>query len=109
MKALVYTNTRTVEYQEQSDPVIRDGEVRVNITAVGICGSDMHAYLGHNPRRVREPVQLACSRFWRWLRSVFHTLRWPKPMTCAARKRRRHRIAGSLTQSPHHCGNPPSI
>jgi 2-desacetyl-2-hydroxyethyl bacteriochlorophyllide A dehydrogenase len=52
MKALVYVGTQKMEYQEQPNPAKRAGEVQVNITAVGICGSDMHAYLGHDPRRV---------------------------------------------------------
>ena len=52
MKALVYTDTQKVEYTEQPDPVCGPGEVLVNIEAAGICGSDMHAFLGHDPRRV---------------------------------------------------------
>ena len=31
---------------------LADDEVRLRIDAVGICGSDMHAYHGHDPRRV---------------------------------------------------------
>ena len=34
-----------------ADPVPGDGEDVVRIGAVGICGSDMHAYLGHDARR----------------------------------------------------------
>ncbi len=52
MKALVYTGTRQVEYRPQPDPHLADGEVVLQIDAVGICGSDMHAYHGHDPRRV---------------------------------------------------------
>ena len=52
MQALVYTATKVVEIQEVAEPAPGDGEVVVNITAVGICGSDMHAYLGHDERRV---------------------------------------------------------
>jgi alcohol dehydrogenase len=32
--------------------VLADGEVVLKIDAVGICGSDLHAYHGHDPRRV---------------------------------------------------------
>ena len=52
MKALVYTGTRQVEYRDEPDPRLAPGEVVLRIDAVGICGSDMHAYHGHDPRRV---------------------------------------------------------
>ena len=52
MKALVYTDTRQVTLREEPAPRAGDGDVVVRIDAVGICGSDMHAYLGHDPRRV---------------------------------------------------------
>ena len=51
MKALVYTNVETLAYHDVPDPVPRDGEVLIRILASGICGSDMHAYLGHDERR----------------------------------------------------------
>jgi len=52
MKALVYTGTQQVEYREEPDPRLAAGEVVLRVDAVGICGSDMHAYHGHDPRRV---------------------------------------------------------
>ncbi len=52
MQALIYTDPRTVEIRDTEEPAQRDGDVIVDIDAVGICGSDMHAYLGHDPRRV---------------------------------------------------------
>ena len=52
MKALVYTDTLKMEYREESDRSPRPGEVVIRIEAVGICGSDMHAYHGHDERRV---------------------------------------------------------
>lgn len=52
MKALVYTAPNQVVYREEPDPVPAPGEVLIEIDAVGICGSDMHAYHGHDPRRV---------------------------------------------------------
>ena len=33
------------------DPAPRDGEHLIRVDSVGICGSDMHAYLGHDARR----------------------------------------------------------
>ena len=51
MKALVYTRPDQVTYRDEPDPVLASGEVLIGIDAVGICGSDMHAYHGHDPRR----------------------------------------------------------
>jgi len=51
MKALVYTNPSEVTYRDEPDPVLAADEVVLRIDAVGICGSDMHAYHGHDPRR----------------------------------------------------------
>ena len=51
MKALVYTAPNEVTYRDEPDPTLADGEVVLEIDAVGICGSDMHAYHGHDPRR----------------------------------------------------------
>ncbi len=52
MKALVYTNANEVTYRDEPDPVPAANEVLLRIDAVGICGSDLHAYHGHDPRRV---------------------------------------------------------
>lgn len=52
MKALVYTGRDEVRYREEPEPHVADGEVLIRIDAVGICGSDLHAYHGHDPRRV---------------------------------------------------------
>ncbi len=57
MKALVYTAPEEVQIRDYADPVRgRDDEVIVRVDAVGICGSDMHAYLGHDARRVPPMV-----------------------------------------------------
>ena len=52
MKALVYTANERLEILDQPDPVVSQGDALVAIEAVGICGSDMHAYMGHDERRV---------------------------------------------------------
>ncbi len=52
MKALVFTDTLEVRYRDEPDPRPRPGEALVKIEAVGICGSDMHAYHGLDARRV---------------------------------------------------------
>jgi 2-desacetyl-2-hydroxyethyl bacteriochlorophyllide A dehydrogenase len=51
MKALVYTQPLEVTFRDEPDPVLAAGEVVLGIDAVGICGSAMHAYHGHDPRR----------------------------------------------------------
>ncbi|MEQ3728877.1 MAG: alcohol dehydrogenase catalytic domain-containing protein, partial [Tateyamaria sp.] len=51
MKALVYEGVETLGVRDVPMPELRDGQSLVRITASGICGSDMHAYLGHDARR----------------------------------------------------------
>jgi 2-desacetyl-2-hydroxyethyl bacteriochlorophyllide A dehydrogenase len=51
MKALVYTQPDEVLLYERPEPVAAEQEVVLKVDAVGICGSDMHAYHGHDPRR----------------------------------------------------------
>ena len=51
MRALVYTQPNEVQLQQQPAPQAAPGEVVLQIEAVGICGSDMHAWHGHDPRR----------------------------------------------------------
>lgn len=51
MKALVYTQPFEVQLQERPEPELVADEVVLRIDAVGICGSDMHAFHGHDPRR----------------------------------------------------------
>src|SRR6478735_4413145 len=52
MKALVYTQPHEMSYREESPPGAGPGEVLIRVDAVGICGSDMHAWHGRDPRRV---------------------------------------------------------
>ena len=51
MKALVYTGVQQMELQDVPDPVQSDDNNLIAVRSVGICGSDMHAYLGHDERR----------------------------------------------------------
>ena len=51
MRALVYTQPNEMQLLERPMPEAAPGEVVLKIEAVGICGSDMHAYHGHDPRR----------------------------------------------------------
>jgi threonine dehydrogenase-like Zn-dependent dehydrogenase len=51
MQALVYTGPHSLVLRDEPEPVAEPGEVIVRVEAVGICGSDMHAYHGHDSRR----------------------------------------------------------
>ncbi len=51
MKALLYTGPEQLEYQDVPDAIPQEGEELIRVSHVGICGSDMHAYLGHDERR----------------------------------------------------------
>jgi 2-desacetyl-2-hydroxyethyl bacteriochlorophyllide A dehydrogenase len=51
MKALVYTGPNSLVVRDAPEPTPEHGEVLVRVEAVGICGSDMHAYHGHDARR----------------------------------------------------------
>ena len=51
MKALVYTGAYGLEIRDEPMPEPDLGEVLVKVKAVGICGSDMHAYHGQDARR----------------------------------------------------------
>jgi len=52
MKALVYTGTQLSEIRDVELPVAGPGQVLVDMAFCGICGSDMHAWHGHDERRV---------------------------------------------------------
>ena len=51
MKALVYTGPEALAYSDVADPVAEAGDSLVSVESAGICGSDMHAFLGHDERR----------------------------------------------------------
>ena len=51
MKALIYQGPHVLDLADAADPVPQADEVLVAVEAVGICGSDMHAWQGHDERR----------------------------------------------------------
>jgi len=51
MKALVYTQPGEMQLLDRPMPALAADEVVLKIEAVGICGSDMHAWHGHDSRR----------------------------------------------------------
>jgi threonine dehydrogenase-like Zn-dependent dehydrogenase len=52
MKNLVWTKPEWMEIQESAEPEILENEVLVKVNAVGICGSELEGYLGHNSLRI---------------------------------------------------------
>ncbi|MDF2716696.1 MAG: adh 4 [Paenibacillus sp.] len=52
MKALVWTGVETMEVRDTERPVCSSDEVLIRVEAVGICGSEIEGYLGHNSLRV---------------------------------------------------------
>ena len=52
MRALVYTGTQLSEIRDVPAPVCDRQQVVVDLAFCGICGSDMHAWHGHDERRV---------------------------------------------------------
>ena len=52
MKALVYTGTNASELRDVEAPVAAGGQSIVDLSFCGICGSDMHAWHGHDERRI---------------------------------------------------------
>ncbi len=51
MRALVYTGPKAMELREVAEPRPGPGEIVLDIAHVGICGSDMHGWAGHDDRR----------------------------------------------------------
>lgn len=51
MKALIYRGPGLIGLEDVPMPVPRPDEALVKVAAVGICGSDMHAYHGEDDRR----------------------------------------------------------
>lgn len=52
MKALMWTAPKEMEITEIDTPTPPAGEVLIRVDTVGICGSDLEGYLGHNSLRV---------------------------------------------------------
>lgn len=52
MKELVITGPKQYEIREVPVPKPGDGEVLIQMKAAGVCGSDVHQFLGENPNAV---------------------------------------------------------
>ena len=51
MKALVFHGDNDLRFEERSAPTPGPDEALIRMGAVGICGSDVHGYLGKTGRR----------------------------------------------------------
>jgi len=51
LKALVYHGPKDLRMEDRAELVATTKERVVNVSSVGLCGSDMHAFLGHDERR----------------------------------------------------------
>ncbi|MCC8116639.1 MAG: alcohol dehydrogenase catalytic domain-containing protein, partial [Planctomycetes bacterium] len=51
MKALVFVGPRDMQYQDVPTPEPKEGEVRIQVKAVSICGSDSGGYKGGSAMR----------------------------------------------------------
>ena len=52
MQALVWEGPEVMNMREQPEPLPAPGEVIIDVAYVGICGSELGGYLGHNALRV---------------------------------------------------------
>ncbi|MBN2389156.1 MAG: alcohol dehydrogenase catalytic domain-containing protein [Anaerolineae bacterium] len=55
MQAAYYEGNRTITTGASVPQTPGPGEVRINVAYCGICGTDLHIYLGHMDRRVKMP------------------------------------------------------
>ncbi|QJA00087.1 alcohol dehydrogenase catalytic domain-containing protein [Leifsonia sp. PS1209] len=58
MLAAEYTGARTITVEEREPAALRDGEVRIAVAYVGICGTDLHVYHGDMDARVTAPATI---------------------------------------------------
>ena len=52
MRALVYTNTKNLSFENIQEEKIKKNLISVGVNYVSICGSDILGYLGKSPGRV---------------------------------------------------------
>lgn len=52
MRAAVWTGPREMQIQDVAQPTVVPGELLLRVNTVGICGSELSGYLGHNSLRV---------------------------------------------------------
>jgi threonine dehydrogenase-like Zn-dependent dehydrogenase len=68
MKQVKLESIRKIVCEDVPEPVARSGEAVVQVRAVGICGSDMHVYVGKNP--VLQPPRVQGHEFGGVIKSI---------------------------------------
>lgn len=58
MLAAEYTGDKTITVEEREPAPLRNGEVRIAVAYVGICGTDLHVYHGDMDARVTKPATI---------------------------------------------------
>lgn len=56
MKALIYEGPSKMVLSEVKEPPLKKNEVKIHIKASGICGLDIHGYLGISGRRTAPMI-----------------------------------------------------
>lgn len=56
MKAIIYEGPNQLSYKDVPDVLPKTGEVKLRVKACGICGSDVHGYLGITGRRTAPMI-----------------------------------------------------
>ena len=49
MKAAIITGIGQISIETVEDPKCEDREVIIEVAAAGICGTDLHGFLSHDP------------------------------------------------------------
>ena len=55
MKAVYYRRNKTIEMGDGTASAPGPGELRIEVAWCGVCGTDLHVYLGHMDQRVADP------------------------------------------------------
>jgi threonine dehydrogenase-like Zn-dependent dehydrogenase len=74
MKALVWTAPSTMRIEQREIPTIKPDEVLIQVESVGICGSEIEGFLGHNSLR-KPPLVMGhefCGRIVEFGENVSH-------------------------------------
>lgn len=58
MLAAEYTGDKTITVEEREPAPLRNGEVRIAVAYVGICGTDLHVFHGDMDARVTKPATI---------------------------------------------------
>ncbi len=56
MQSMVFTAHNEMQIMDRPEPTVGSDDLLVRVDAAGVCGSDLHAYRGHDPRRVPPMV-----------------------------------------------------